>query len=90
MAKNAKPADERLAKIALELGQVQKELSAEHAPPVYLTPEDIARRLRTSTKALLKIPALRALAVDLGGVLRWEPAAFERWLAAQQGRGAAA
>ncbi len=88
MAKNTKPTAERLAKIAEELGQVTRDLAAEQAPPAFLTPEDIARRLRTTPAALRKMPALVAIAVDLDGVLRWEPARFERWLAERQGAAA--
>lgn len=56
-----------------------------------LTEDQVAARLRVSKGRLRKLESLVSIAVDLGEAgLRWEPEAFEGWLVAQQGRGAAA
>ena len=76
MAKNAKPAAERLAKIALELGQVQKELSAEDEAQIlklytshrfflfeFLSgaqPFQILQNQRTSRRMPLKVGKVRS------------------------------
>lgn len=94
MAKDTKQAavHRRLARIADELGAVQRDLAAGRPEKDPMLEEgDVARRLRVPRGRLRQIPSLVAIAVDLGTVgLRWEPEALERWLHEQQGRGAAA
>jgi hypothetical protein len=74
------------------LGEARRQLGAQPvtAPPL-LTEDQVAARLRVSKGRLRKLESLVSIAVDLGEAgLRWEPEAFEGWLVAQQGRGAAA